>query len=77
MRWTTRVNAYALGLIDRYPPFTLSPSLTARPRRPPAAWPAHLAGQRRPAAPAASGAASQPPGASRRPPPEPSRRPGP
>jgi Domain of unknown function (DUF4389) len=42
MRWTTRVNAYALGLIDRYPPFTLSPSLVAQaPPAPPApSWPA-------------------------------------
>jgi hypothetical protein len=35
MRWTTRVSAYALGLVDRYPPFTLSPSLLAK--APPAA----------------------------------------
>jgi hypothetical protein len=39
IRWYTRVSAYALGLVDRYPPFTLEPSLTASP---PAAtaWPA-------------------------------------
>ena len=30
MRWTTRVSAYALGLVDCYPPFTLSASLTAQ-----------------------------------------------
>ena len=36
---TTRVNAYALGLVDRYPPFTLSPSLTAA-QTAAAAWPA-------------------------------------
>jgi hypothetical protein len=29
VRWYTRVNAYALGLVDRYPPFSMSPSLTA------------------------------------------------
>jgi hypothetical protein len=29
VRWSTRVNAYALGLIDRYPPFSMSPSLSA------------------------------------------------
>ena len=29
VRWYTRVNAYALGLVDRYPPFTLNPSITA------------------------------------------------
>jgi hypothetical protein len=27
-RWRTRVSAYTLGLIDRYPPFTFEPSLT-------------------------------------------------
>lgn len=29
VRWYTRVNAYALGLVDRYPPFSMSPSLSA------------------------------------------------
>jgi len=29
IRWQTRVNGYALGLSDRYPPFTFDPSLTA------------------------------------------------
>lgn len=29
VRWSTRVNAYALGLVDRYPPFSMSPSLSA------------------------------------------------
>jgi hypothetical protein len=29
VRWYTRVNAYALGLVDRYPPFSMSPSLPA------------------------------------------------
>jgi hypothetical protein len=54
LRWTTRVNAYALGLIDRYPPFTLSPSLTAP--APPAApsWPAAPAPGQWPAAPPAT-----------------------
>lgn len=57
MRWTTRVNAYALGLIDRYPPFTLSPSLTAQ--APPAApsWPAAPTPGEWPAAPPAAQAA--------------------
>ncbi len=27
IRWQTRVNGYALGLSDRYPPFTLEPSI--------------------------------------------------
>ncbi len=51
VRWSTRVSAYALGLIDRYPPFSMSPSLStnapgARPAGPPpppppmtATWP--------------------------------------
>ncbi|HTX68954.1 MAG TPA: DUF4389 domain-containing protein [Thermoleophilia bacterium] len=30
VRWTTRVNAYALGLVDHYPPFSLSPSVGGR-----------------------------------------------
>ncbi len=30
-RWRTRVSAYAMGLIDRYPPFTFEPSLLAPP----------------------------------------------
>ena len=29
VRWQTRVSGYALGLSDRYPPFTFEPSLTA------------------------------------------------
>jgi len=29
VRWQTRVNGYALGLSDRYPPFTLEPSIAA------------------------------------------------
>ncbi len=29
VRWQTRVNGYALGLIDRYPPFTFDPSVAA------------------------------------------------
>ena len=29
IRWQTRVTGYALGLSDRYPPFTFDPSLTA------------------------------------------------
>jgi Domain of unknown function (DUF4389)/Protein of unknown function (DUF2510) len=28
-RWQTRVSGYALGLSDRYPPFTFDPSLAA------------------------------------------------
>jgi len=28
-RWQVRVNAYGLGLVDRYPPFTFAPSLVA------------------------------------------------
>jgi Domain of unknown function (DUF4389) len=51
MRWTTRVNAYALGLVDRYPPFTLSGSLLATAPPPAPSWPSA------PPAPAASPAA--------------------
>lgn len=29
VRWNTRVSAYSLGLIDRYPPFSMTPSLSA------------------------------------------------
>ena len=38
VRWQTRVSGYALGLSDRYPPFTLDPSisLTAAGSTPPA-----------------------------------------
>ena len=58
MRWTTRVSAYTLGLVDRYPPFTLSPSLTAQ--APPAApsWPAAPAPGQWPVAPPSAQAAS-------------------
>jgi hypothetical protein len=39
VRWYTRVTAYALGLVDAYPPFTMNPSLTAgQPAAP--TWPA-------------------------------------
>ena len=33
VRWSTRVSAYTLGLIDRYPPFSMQPS-TASPAAP-------------------------------------------
>jgi hypothetical protein len=29
LRWSTRVNAYALGLTDLYPPFSLEPSASS------------------------------------------------
>ncbi len=35
MRWRTRLSAYTVGLIDRYPPFTFEPSLTASDAAPP------------------------------------------
>ena len=40
LRWQTRVSGYALGLIDRYPPFTFDPSIaTAAPAAPgPTPW---------------------------------------
>jgi hypothetical protein len=39
VRWQTRVNGYALGLSDRYPPFTLEPSIKAPEQPlPPAQW---------------------------------------
>lgn len=34
-RWRTRVSAYTLGLVDRYPPFTFDPSLTEPGETPP------------------------------------------
>jgi hypothetical protein len=40
VRWETRVNGYALGLSDRYPPFTFEPSMKAtEPPLPPAPLP--------------------------------------
>jgi hypothetical protein len=55
VRWYTRVNAYALGLVDRYPPFTFDPSLTAEapPAAPQPSWPAAppAAGPQAPSAP--------------------------
>ena len=39
VRWTTRVSAYALGLIDRYPPFSMSSSIAGGPGGHPAAPP--------------------------------------
>ena len=36
-RWQVRVSGYALGLIDRYPPFTFDPSIAAPADEPPAA----------------------------------------
>jgi hypothetical protein len=44
VRWQTRVSGYALGLSDRYPPFTFEPSMKAAEPplpsapRPPAQW---------------------------------------
>ena len=73
MRWTTRVNAYALGLVDRYPPFTLSPSLNAQaPPAPPAApWPAAPVAASQPSPPAAVPAGTPPPAAVPEPAPSP------
>ena len=64
MRWYTRVTAYALGLVDRYPPFTFDPSLTseAPPAPPQPAWPA---------APPAAGPQTPPPTWPAAPPPPP------
>ena len=51
VRWQTRVTAYTLGLVDRYPPFTLDASITATataaPVVPlaPAQWYADLTGR--------------------------------
>jgi hypothetical protein len=77
VRWYTRVNAYALGLVDRYPPFSMSPSLSAggpgasgaAPPPPPpmtATWPKAPAPQPPPPPPPESPAA---------PPPEPPQQP--
>ena len=77
VRWYTRVNAYALGLVDRYPPFSLSPSLSAggpgasgaAPPPPPpmtATWPEAPGAQPpapQPPAPSTSGAAGTAPSA--------------
>jgi hypothetical protein len=69
MRWTTRVSAYSLGLIDRYPPFTLSPSLIERAQTaggtgappPPPPPPATAAGPPPPPPPPATAAGPPPP----------------
>ena len=62
VRWYARVNAYALGLVERYPPFTLTPSITAaQPAA--AAWPAAPP----PAPEAASWPAAPPPPPATRP----------
>jgi hypothetical protein len=79
VRWYTRVNAYALGLVDRYPPFTLDPSLTAKepPEAPLPSWPAAppAAGPSAPAWPAAP--PPSPPAARPTAPPPPPATPGP
>ena len=74
VRWYARVSAYALGLVDRYPPFSMSPSLTAgaagawssTPPPPPppmtAAWPQAPAPQA-PPPPAPQTPAAPPPAA--------------
>ena len=84
VRWYARVNAYALGLVDRYPPFSMSPSLTAGaagawPSTPPpppppmtAAWPQAPAPQT-PPPPAPQTPAAPPPAAPVTPPSEPSQ----
>ena len=48
LRWQTRVSGYALGLSDRYPPFTFEPSLTVTAPvsdAAPAAWYADPSGR--------------------------------
>ena len=62
VRWVARVNAYALGLIDCYPPFSMQPSigagggaLPAAPPPPAATWP-----QAPPPAPPAPQASQRP-----------------
>ena len=67
VRWYTRVNAYALGLVDRYPPFSFNPSLTAAPPVA-ASWPAAPPAAPPPAPAAPSGSEAPPP-----PPPQASR----
>ena len=44
VRWSTRVTAYAFGLVDRYPPFAFDPSLTTGTGAPSTApsWPCLL-----------------------------------
>jgi hypothetical protein len=51
-RWSTRVSGYALGLIDRYPPFTFDPSLVAPAEGPVQGAAAEAASPGVPAAPA-------------------------
>jgi hypothetical protein len=64
VRWITRVNAYALGLVDRYPPFSMQASIAGSqgiPTPPPpppvtTSWPQTPSNQ--PTAPAAPQASS-------------------
>ena len=80
VRWYTRVNAYALGLVDPYPPFSMSPALSAGatgawPSTPPppppmaATWPQAPAPQA-PPSPAPQTPAAPPPAPPVTPPPE-------
>ena len=91
VRWYTRVTAYALGLVDRYPPFSFSPSLSAggpgasgaAPPPPPitATWPEAPGAQSpvpqppAPQPPAPQSPAPPPPGSPPMTPPEPPQQP--
>jgi hypothetical protein len=61
VRWYARVSAYALGLVDRYPPFSMSPSVGGGPGVPAAPPPPPPMTQTWPQAPGPGSAAPAPP----------------
>jgi hypothetical protein len=61
VRWYTRVSAYALGLVDRYPPFSMRPSVAGGPGAQPSTPPPPPMAQTWPPAQGASPAAPPPP----------------
>jgi Domain of unknown function (DUF4389) len=70
VRWYARVNAYALGLIDRYPPFTMRPSCGVPASGTPS-WPSAPPTPPTPPAPAVPGTQTPPATAQPVPPPPP------
>jgi len=61
VRWVARVNAYALGLVDGYPPFSMSPSTGGGSGSQPSTPPPPPMTETWPQAPGASASAPPPP----------------